>query len=103
MTTEKLEHVETNVEKTSKRIPQRPLRPGTYSWNLGIIELVAILLGLLYLVPFYYVVANSFKSMAEIFTNTSALPNEWLTSNYTEAWEAMNYGRVFLNSLLITV
>ncbi|QUP88665.1 carbohydrate ABC transporter permease [Exiguobacterium sp. PFWT01] len=67
------------------------------------IELVAILLGLLYLVPFYYVIANSFKSMAEIFTNTSALPNEWLTSNYTEAWEAMNYGRVFLNSLLITV
>lgn len=55
------------------------------------------------MVPFYYVVANSFKSMAEIFTNTSALPNEWLTSNYIEAWEAMNYGRVFLNSLLITV
>lgn len=104
MTTENVQRHEADVTPTPPpTTPQRPLRPNRYGLRLGMTELVAILLGLLYLVPFYYVIVNSFKSMAEIFTNTSALPSVWLTSNYIEAWEAMDYGRVFFNSLLITV
>ncbi|KDN57573.1 MAG: carbohydrate ABC transporter permease [Exiguobacterium sp.] len=103
MTTEKIEQMESKLDQTPRRLlPQKPLRTGGYTASLGLVELVAILLGLLYLVPFYYVIVNSFKSIAEIYTNTSALPNVWLGSNYTEAWEAMNYGRVFFNSLFIT-
>ncbi|WP_396218256.1 carbohydrate ABC transporter permease, partial [Exiguobacterium sp.] len=76
---------------------------GRYSLRLGTVELAALLMGLLYMIPFYYVVSNSFKTQGDIFTNTSGLPKEWMTSNYSEAWEAMNFGKVFLNSVIITV
>lgn len=83
--------------KRSKKTKNR------YSLRLGTVELAALLMGLLYMIPFYYVVSNSFKTRGDIFTNTSGLPKEWMTSNYSAAWEAMNFGKVFLNSVIITV
>jgi raffinose/stachyose/melibiose transport system permease protein len=80
-----------------------PKKRGRYSVRLGTVEIAALLMGLLYMIPFYYVISNSFKTQGDIFTNTSGLPKEWITSNYTDAWAAMNFGKVFLNSVIITV
>ncbi|PLS14801.1 sugar ABC transporter permease [Bacillus sp. M6-12] len=74
-----------------------------YTGKTFIIEIIAILLGLLFLVPFYYVVSNSLKTFAEILTNTSALPEVFQFQNYVNAFEKLNYLKVFTNSLLITV
>ncbi|WP_110114363.1 carbohydrate ABC transporter permease [Bacillus sp. CGMCC 1.16541] len=74
-----------------------------YGLKLFSLEVLAIVLGLIFLVPFYYVVSNSLKSFAEILTNTSALPSSLQWSNYVEAFEKMNYVKVFSNSLIITV
>ncbi|MGA9231737.1 MAG: carbohydrate ABC transporter permease, partial [Exiguobacterium oxidotolerans] len=82
---------------------QKPKKKGRYSIRLGMVEIAALIMGLLYMIPFYYVLSNSFKSRGDIFTNTSGLPKEWMASNYVDAWEAMNFGRVFLNSVIITV
>ncbi|WP_053361041.1 carbohydrate ABC transporter permease [Bacillus sp. FJAT-27251] len=74
-----------------------------YTGRTFIVEIVAIVLGLIFLVPFYYVVSNSLKTFAEILTNTSALPSVLQFSNYVQAFEKLDYLRVFTNSLIITV
>ncbi|MFC3883647.1 carbohydrate ABC transporter permease [Bacillus songklensis] len=74
-----------------------------YTGKTFILEILAILLGLVFLVPFYYVVSNSLKPFAEILTNTSALPSVLQFQNYVNAFQQMNYVKVFTNSLIITV
>lgn len=74
-----------------------------YSSKTFIGEILAILLGLVFLVPFYYLITNSLKPFAEILTNTSALPKVLMLDNYVNAFEKLDYLKVFTNSLIITV
>jgi raffinose/stachyose/melibiose transport system permease protein len=74
-----------------------------YTGKLFTMEVFAILLGLVFLIPFYYVVSNSLKPFSEILTNTSALPKVLQFQNYMNAFQQMNYVKVFTNSLIITV
>ncbi|MCM3602148.1 carbohydrate ABC transporter permease [Robertmurraya korlensis] len=74
-----------------------------YTGRTFIVEILAIALGLVFLVPFYYVVSNSLKPFAEILTNTSALPKVFQFENYVQAFEKLDYLNVFTNSLIITV
>jgi raffinose/stachyose/melibiose transport system permease protein len=74
-----------------------------YTFKLFSLEIIAILIALVFLVPFYYVIANSFKSFADILSNTSALPKSFNLANYKEAWKIMDFGKVLLNSIIITV
>ncbi|MDQ0246530.1 raffinose/stachyose/melibiose transport system permease protein [Bacillus fengqiuensis] len=74
-----------------------------YNGKTFTLEILAILLGLVFLVPFYYVLSNSLKPFSEILTNTSALPSALQFQNYVNAFQQMNYLKVFTNSLIITV
>jgi raffinose/stachyose/melibiose transport system permease protein len=74
-----------------------------YTWRTSIVEILALLLGLVFLVPFYYVFSNSLKPFAEILTNTSALPKVLMFDNYVNAFEKLNFLTVFKNSLIITI
>jgi raffinose/stachyose/melibiose transport system permease protein len=74
-----------------------------YTGRTFIVEIMAIVLGLVFLVPFYYLVSNSLKPFAEILSNTSALPSVLQFQNYINAYHQMNFLKVFSNSLLITV
>lgn len=56
-----------------------------------IIKLVAILLTLLWLYPFYLIVVNSFKTKAEIFQNTLNLPENATLENYPVAFEKLDF------------
>lgn len=62
-------------------------------------------LALLFLSPFYIVIANSLKTQKGIFMNVTALPfNEYFNpSNYIEAFGKLDFMKAFTNSLLITV
>jgi raffinose/stachyose/melibiose transport system permease protein len=73
-----------------------------YTGKTFIGEIFAILLGLVFLVPFYYLISNSLKPFAEILTNTSALPKAFMLDNYVNAFEKLNYLKVFINSVFIT-
>ena len=73
-----------------------------YTGKTFIGEILAILLGLVFLVPFYYLLSNSLKPFAEILTNTSALPKAFMLDNYVNAFEKLNYLKVFINSVFIT-
>lgn len=74
-----------------------------YTGKTFTVEILAILLGLIFLIPFYYVISNSLKSFSEILTNTSSLPSVLQFQNYVNAFEQLNYLKVFTNSLIITV
>ncbi len=55
------------------------------------------------LFPMYIMVVNSFKSRAEIFTDTMGLPKSLNFSYYISAMEKMNFLKALSNSLFVTV
>lgn len=57
---------------------------------------------LLYIVPFVFVLINSFKARKDVISNPLALPSTFKFSNYADAFEKMNYGHAFINTLIIT-
>lgn len=69
------------------------------------ILILAIFLAIIFILPFYIVLTNSFKTQKGIFLNVTDLPfGEFFTlDNYIEAFKELDFVHSFLNSLLITV
>lgn len=76
---------------------------GPYRIGSFLLELATIAVAIVFMVPFYYLFVNSFKSFADILTNTSGLPRVWIGDNYVEAWRIMEYPKALMNSVLFTV
>lgn len=74
----------------------------TSRWNIGI-EVVMILLALLFLSPFYFLIANSLKSFGEILSDAASWPQSFMWSNYVSAWKLARFSEAFRNSLLVTI
>ena len=51
---------------------------------------LGIILGLIFLSPFYILIINSFKSKKEIFKDTLTMPIEWVFDNYVDAFEKLD-------------
>ena len=66
------------------------------------IEGLMVLAALLFLLPFYFVIVNSLKPYGEILQNAAALPTHIAWENYANAFQKIQFLRVFFNSLLIT-
>ncbi|WP_257347307.1 carbohydrate ABC transporter permease [Pseudalkalibacillus decolorationis] len=71
---------------------------------LGSVPLYTILLFYFIIIayPLFWMIINSFKTTEEIFSNSWALPQSWLVSNYVHAWNTGISG-YFFNSALVTV
>lgn len=74
-----------------------------YNWRTLLLELIAILAMLLFMVPFYFLGSNSLKTFGEILLDAATLPKSLNFSNYERAWDIMKFPQAFWNSLLITV
>ncbi|MGD6831778.1 carbohydrate ABC transporter permease [Sutcliffiella halmapala] len=74
-----------------------------YTKRTFLLEIIGITLGLIFLIPFYFVLINSVKSFSEILIDAAALPQEILFSNYAKVWEIIKFPKAFWNSLIITV
>ncbi|WP_238652619.1 carbohydrate ABC transporter permease [Paenibacillus piscarius] len=74
----------------------------TSRWNIGI-EVIMILLALLFLSPFYFLIANSLKSFGEILSDAASWPQSFMWSNYVNAWKLARFSEAFRNSLLVTI
>ncbi|WP_206093491.1 carbohydrate ABC transporter permease [Paenibacillus yonginensis] len=68
-----------------------------------VVEILIVLLGLLFLVPFYFLLVNSVKEYGSILTDSAGWPAAFHWSNYREAWKATEFPKAFLNSLIVTV
>ncbi|OIU71581.1 carbohydrate ABC transporter permease [Rossellomorea aquimaris] len=74
-----------------------------YTKKTFVLEIIGIVLGLIFLIPFYFVFINSVKPFAAILIDAAAWPEEFMFSNYAKVWEVINFPRAFWNSLIITV
>lgn len=73
-----------------------------YSPRLFGVEVLAILVAIVFLAPFYFVIVNSVKPFGEILRNAAALPQEVTLANYANAWREVRFPVVLVNSLIVT-
>ncbi|WP_050180001.1 carbohydrate ABC transporter permease [Domibacillus robiginosus] len=66
------------------------------------LEIIGLLLALLWISPFYLMIANAFKTKREIFTNTMKLPETFTFDNFVQAFEELTFLQTFMNSVLVT-
>lgn len=74
-----------------------------YGGSTLTLEIIAIILGLLFLVPFYFVAINSLKTLGEILVDAASLPKEAIWANYTKAWSVIKFPSALFNSVSIAV
>ncbi|MHB8990617.1 MAG: carbohydrate ABC transporter permease [Chloroflexota bacterium] len=87
--------VQTNAMK-----PRRASR----NWGQPAVHAVLISLGFIYMYPFLWVLAGSFKKPYEFFSSgLSLIPKQLNLDNYVYAWNAGNFGTYFVNTIVITV
>ncbi|PZU41662.1 MAG: sugar ABC transporter permease [Microbacterium sp.] len=55
------------------------------------------------LAPIAVILSISLKTNTELATNPLGLPQQWLFSNFAEAWNEAGIGRYILNSILVAV
>lgn len=65
-------------------------------------EAVMLIICVIILIPFYYLVVNTFKTPREMSGSPLALPKSITLENYAKAFSNMDFLRSFTNSLLIT-
>lgn len=68
-----------------------------------ILEIIAILLAVVFLSPFYLVLSNSVKNLKEILLDAASIPEVFHWDNYSKVWDAIDFPQAFWNSLSITV
>lgn len=71
--------------------------------SLRTLNLVFLILMILNLFPFFLALMNSFKSSMEIAKSILSFPAHIGLENYAKAWKALEFPKVFLNTLIITV
>ena len=64
---------------------------------------VIVFFMVVFLVPFYFLVINSFKDLAGISKNVAGLPEKWVFNNFVRAWDRSDFPNAFGNSLFVTV
>ncbi|MEV5029790.1 carbohydrate ABC transporter permease [Paenibacillus sp. LPE1-1-1.1] len=74
-----------------------------YTGKLFITEAVMIIVGLVFLAPFYFLLVNSVKPFGEIMTNSASWPQVFNWENYSRAWKLTRFPQAFSNSMIITV
>src|SRR5690625_1292853 len=71
--------------------------------QLYLVEILGLLLGLLWLSPFYLMIVNAFKTKKEIFSGVLGIPETWTFDNFVQAFIDLDFLRSLFNSVLITV
>lgn len=75
----------------------------SYGPRIAVLEVIGIILGILFLVPFYFVIVNSMKTFSELLVNSANLPSSLYFGNYVKVWSIMKFPKVFTNSLIVTI
>ena len=66
-------------------------------------EICMLLLCVIFFVPFYYLIVNTFKSAQEATFSPMSLPKTFTLEHYREALASSDFLSSFLNSFVITV
>ena len=66
-------------------------------------SIVLFVLGILFMLPVFILVMNSFKTYDEVIKSFVTLPESLYLGNFAEAARLMNYGVAVRNSLFVTI
>lgn len=94
--------VETPIVNNNRKI-KRLNTLDSYNGKLKLLEVLIWGFLIIYIIPFYLMFINSFKTRREIFADTTGLPSVFNISNYTDAAARMDFVHAFTNSIIITV
>ncbi len=78
-------------------------RERSYTFGLLTSEALGIALAIIFLLPFYFLLVNSFKTLKEILLDAAKLPEQFGLDNFRRAWNAIDFPVVFMHSFTITV
>jgi ABC-type glycerol-3-phosphate transport system permease component len=71
---------------------------------LSLVHLLLIVFGFIWIYPFLWIVAASFKTQNEFFAKgLSLIPESFNCANFVRAWEAAKFSQYFINTVMITV
>ncbi len=73
-----------------------------YFPRLFFVELAVIVVALVFLAPFYFVLANSVKPFGAIVANAASFPETFHYQNYVAAWEDVRFPVVLMNSVIVS-
>jgi raffinose/stachyose/melibiose transport system permease protein len=66
-----------------------------------VLSILMVIFGLVFILPFFFLVLNVFKPFAEILTSFASFPKTLYLGNLVHVWNIMSYPRVFTNSVII--
>ncbi|WP_407929670.1 carbohydrate ABC transporter permease [Iocasia frigidifontis] len=72
-------------------------------YEMILLELFIIGIAVIYIYPVFLMGINSVKTFREVVIDVIALPNKITFENYSYVIDKMNYGRLFINNIIITV
>lgn len=72
-------------------------------WKEKVTFILIFIVLILFMVPFFVLVINTFKTTAEFTKAPFSLPTSFSLDNYTQAIERMNFGKALFNTAFITV
>ncbi len=88
-----------------RNAPRRPIRkPKSGAGDKtvgGASHVILALWSLVVILPMVWTLIGSFKTTPEIFRSPFGLPAEWNFDNYVNAWVNNNFGRMFLNTIIV--
>lgn len=64
---------------------------------------VMVIVGAIYIYPIFLMFLNSVKSFKELIIDVIALPKKIVWENYSYVFDKMEYGKLFMNNVVITV
>ncbi|MGO1507874.1 MAG: carbohydrate ABC transporter permease [Microbacteriaceae bacterium] len=67
----------------------------------GASHVILAIWSLVVILPMVWTLIGSFKTTPEIFSSPFGLPAEWNFDNYVNAWVNNNFGRMFLNTIIV--
>lgn len=76
---------------------------GKKKFRLAILTVIMLVIAVIYIYPVFLMFINAVKPFAEVVTDVIALPSKMELSNFTYVIEKMEYVRLFLNNIMITV
>ena len=89
--------------KTHKKGLLRRKRINGYSKGTLIMEIIMLAVCMVMILPFYYLIVNTFKNRMAMAKTPLALPTGLFLENFEAAWGQIRFGYSFLNTAMITL
>ena len=64
----------------------------------AVVFLIVLFLAILFVIPFFLVILNSFKTSSDFAANPFSFPDIIMLGNYIKAFQTMNFANSFKNS-----